>query len=102
MTTESFMKDWNDTFPNCTIHPNDLAHPTKAFLIKSLVIMLRSVHIDLDAAEFDSPDADTARAAKLYLIHYVSRLYKDLANKKFSYIDLIQPSEFLQLFLTRS
>lgn len=93
MSSETFIDDWNQTFPSSKIHPNDLASPTEAFLTRNLITMLRGLFIDISPSDFECTDPDSFPRAKLHLFQYVNDLYRSLTHKKFHYFDLIHPSE---------
>lgn len=87
----------NSLFPELNMRPNELSHPTEAFLTKVLICYLRSFGFRLEPPyNIESEAKDTSREKRLFLsklCRQVERIIQiSFPGKTFTYIDIIEPS----------
>lgn len=87
----------NSLFPELNMRPNELSHPTEAFLTKVLICYLRSFGFRLEPPyNIESEVKDTSREKRLFLsklCRQVERIIQiSFPGKTFTYIDIIEPS----------
>ncbi|TDG46448.1 hypothetical protein AWZ03_007104 [Drosophila navojoa] len=87
----------NSLFPELNMRPNELSHPTEAFLTKVLICYLRSFGFRLEPPyNIESEAKDTSREKRLFLsklCRQVERIIQiSFPGKTFTYIDIIEPT----------